>query len=245
MFVNRRQDDYIISMVSEKEMDRRRFLQFVSAFGVSCLIPFSLDAKEAQRILDNEDREGFYIRFIKPVKPVDPARWVLKVSGLCENPHSFNLAAVKRLSKDTRISRMKCVESWSSKAKWGGFRAKTLFDVVKPKKQARFLYFYAADDYYEYIPLGELLKPRVLFVYEMDNAPLPDIHGGPLRLIMPSKYGYKSVKTIVSLEFVEKEGTGYWSKFGYSRDATIQPGTDHALDLKEYRIIKKEGEPDY
>ena len=245
MFVNSGQDDYIISMIFEKDMDRRSFMQLVSAFGVSCLIPFSVDAKEAQRILDNEDREGFYIRFIKPIRPVDPAKWALKVKGLCDNPQSLDLAAIKRLSKDTQVSRMKCVESWSSKAKWGGFRAKTLFDIVKPKKQARFLYFYSADDYYEYIPLVELLKPRVLFVYEMDDAPLPDIHGGPLRLIMPSKYGYKSVKTILSLEFVEREGIGYWSKFGYSRDATIQPGTDHALDLKEYRIIKKAGELDY
>ncbi len=140
---------------------------------------------------------------------------------------------------------MKCVEGWSSKAKWGGFRPASLFDLVKPQKSARFLYFYSADDYEEYISLEDLSKPRVLFVYEMDDKPLPDIHGGPLRLIVPSKYAYKSVKTIVKLAFVEQEGTGYWEGLGYSKDATIQKGDDYALDLNEYRQLDKEGEPDY
>lgn len=106
-------------MIFEKDMERRKFMQLLSAFGIACLAPFSIEAKEAQHILDNEDREGFYIRFIKPIRPVDPAAWVLKIGGLCENPQSFNLAAIKKLSKDTQVSRMKCVESWSSKAKWG------------------------------------------------------------------------------------------------------------------------------
>jgi DMSO/TMAO reductase YedYZ molybdopterin-dependent catalytic subunit len=227
-------------------MDRRKFIKIVAMLGVGSVIPNSfLSAKEIERILDNEDREGFYVRFIKPIKPVDLGKWTLKVGGLCENPKTFTLDDLKKLTKATQASRMKCVESWSSKAKWGGFRAKALFDTVKPKKQAKYLYFYSADDYYEYISLEELLNPRVIFAYEMNGAPLPDEHGAPLRLLMPSKYGYKSVKTILRLDFIEKEGIGYWSLFGYSKDATIQKGTDHALDLKTYKILTKEGEPEY
>ena len=227
-------------------MDRREFIKFAATFGIICVIPqYPLTAKDVERILDNEDREGFYIRFIKPIKPVDPSKWTLKVGGLCDSPKTFNLSDIKKLAKETQVSRMKCVESWSSKAKWGGFRPKTLFDMVKPKKQAKYLYFYSADGYYEYISLEDLLKSRVLFAYEMNDGPLPDIHGGPLRLLVPFKYGYKSVKTILSLDFVEKEGTGYWSNYGYSKDGTIQIGTDHALDLKTYKILMKEGEPEY
>ena len=62
---------------------------------------------------------------------------------------------------------------------------------------------------------------------------------------MPSKYGYKSVKTIMRIEFVEKDGIGYWSNYGYSKDGTIKTGTDNALDLKTYKKITKEGEPEY
>ncbi len=227
-------------------MDRRTFIRYMTMLGVGSIIPNSfLSAGEIERILDNEDREGFYIRFIKPIKPLDTSKWLLKVGGLCDNPQTFTLNDIKKLTKESQVSRMKCVESWSSKAKWGGFRPKVLFDLVKPKKQAKYLYFYSADDYYEYISLEDLLKPRVIFAYEMNDGPLPDIHGEPLRLLIPFKYGYKSVKTILKLDFVEKEGTGYWSNFGYSKEATIQKGTDHALDLDTYKILTKEGEPDY
>jgi DMSO/TMAO reductase YedYZ molybdopterin-dependent catalytic subunit len=232
-------------MDSIQEMNRRDFIRFVSVFAVSFLMPHASDAKEVERLLDNEDREGFNVRFIMPIKPVDPEKWVLTVGGLCSLPGQFTLASIKKLSKVTQVSRMTCVEGWSSKAKWGGFFPQTLFNAVKPKKEAKYLYFYSADNYYEYISLDDLLKPRVIFAYEMDNKPLPDIHGGPLRLLIPSKYGYKSVKTIMKLDFVKEEGTGYWSQFGYSKEATIKPGTDHALDLNTYKIIKKDGEPDY
>jgi len=226
------------------DMNRRDFISFVSVFSVSFLIPRGLDAKEIERLLDNEDRDGLNVRFIKPIKPVDPTKWFLKVDGLCEKPGQLTLAAIKKLSKTTQISRMTCVEGWSGKAKWGGIRPQTLFDVVKPKKEAKFLHFYSADDYYEHISMEELLKARVIFAYEMDDKPLPDIYGGPLRLLMPSKYGYKSVKTIMRVEFVEKDGIGYWSNYGYSKDGTIKQGTDHALDLKDYKKITKEGEPE-
>jgi methionine sulfoxide reductase catalytic subunit len=227
-------------------MNRREFIEFACVLSIGFILPHSsLAAEEVERMLENEDRKGFYIRFYKPLKPVNVSGWRLSVGGLCERPKSFSLSDLRNLKKQVQTSRMKCVEGWSSKAKWGGFSPKTLFEAVKPGKEAKFLYFYSADDYTEYISLEDLLKSRVLFVYEMDDKPLPDIHGGPLRLIVPSKYAYKSVKTIVKLEFVEKEGTGYWEGFGYSKDATIQRGDDYPLDLNEYRELKKEGEPDY
>ena len=226
-------------------MTRRDFICFVSVFAVSFLMPHASDAKEVERLLDSEDREGLNVRFIKAIKPVDPTKWVLKVDGLCEKPGQLTLAAIKKLAKVTQVSRMTCVEGWSGKAKWGGIRPQTLFDAVKPKKEAKFLHFYSADDYYEHISLEDLLKTRVIFAYEMDDKPLPDIYGGPFRLLMPSKYGYKSVKTIMRVEFVAQDGIGYWSNYGYSRDGTIKPGTDRALDLKDYKKIIKEGEPEY
>ncbi|HVN96072.1 MAG TPA: molybdopterin-dependent oxidoreductase [Syntrophorhabdaceae bacterium] len=228
-----------------KTVSRRDFIWFVSVFVVSFLMPHSSQGKEMERLLDSEDREGLNVRFIKPFKALDKAKWVLKIDGLCEKPVQLNLAALRKLPRVTQVSRMTCVEGWSGKAKWGGVLPRTLFDAVRPHKEARFLHFYSADDYYEHISLEELLKTRVIFAYEMNDAPLPDIYGGPLRLLMPSKYGYKSVKTIMRLEFVKEDGLGYWSNYGYSRDGTIEPGADHALDLKAYRTITKPGEPDY
>jgi DMSO/TMAO reductase YedYZ molybdopterin-dependent catalytic subunit len=226
-------------------MDRRDFIRFICVLGMAVLAPHSARAKEIRKLLDNYDKDGFYVRFIKPIEPIDASKWRLRVGGLCDKPGSLTLDDLKKLRKASQTSRMKCVESWSSKAKWTGFTPETLFDAVRPKKEARFLYFHAADDYYEYIPLEELRKPRVLLVYEMNDRPLPDEHGAPLRLIMPAKYGYKSVKTILALEFVAKDDLGYWEHFGYSQEGTIQPGEDFALDLNEHRTMRTPGEQDY
>jgi len=227
-------------------LTRRDFIRFISVLGSSIIIPnTTVSAKEVEKILDNDDKKGFYVRFINPIKPLNHKTWRLEVGGLCENPTSFDLKDLKRLKKTTQTSRLKCVESWSSKAKWGGFRPAELFKVVKPKKEAKYLYIYSADQYYEFIPIEDLLHPRNIFVYEMNDSPLPDEHGAPLRLIIPPKYGYKSIKTILKIQFVEKKGEGYWAKWGYSNEATIQPGLDFALDLDRFIKVDKPGELPY
>ena len=95
---------------------------YISVFAISFLVPHGIGAKEVERLLDNEDRDSLNVRFIKPIKPVNPAKWVLKVDGLCEKPGQFTFAAIKKLPKATQVSRITCVEGWSGKAKWGGIR---------------------------------------------------------------------------------------------------------------------------
>lgn len=226
-------------------MKRREFIRLVSGLVASGFFPSCIDAGEGKRLLKNEDKPGFFIRFYKPFEAVDINKWRLEIGGLCERPLRLTLEDIKKLPQVTQVSRLKCVECWSSKASWTGFRPEVLFELVKPQKRARYLYFYSADDYFEYISIEDLLKPRVLFVHTMNGKPLPDEHGAPLRLIIPFKYGYKNVKTITRLLFVEKGGDGYWSQYGYSADGTIKPGHDYLLDTGEVREIKKEGELDY
>lgn len=225
-------------------MKRREFLKYIGVTGVYIAYP-QITLAEKKKILKNYDKPGFYVRFYKPFEAININKWKLTVNGLCANPGIFDLQFLKSLKKTTQISRMKCVECWSAKAKWGGFRAKELFEIVKPNKEAKFLYILSADEYYEYIPIEVVLHPRTIFAYEMDDKPLPDEHGAPLRLIIPSKYGYKNIKTIVKLEFRAKGGVGYWSQFGYSSDATIQKGRDYPLDLEKVVEIKEEGELKY
>lgn len=225
---------------------RRGVIKFLSVLFACIIIPRSkIDGKEVEKMLTNEDKKGFYVRFINPIKPLNREKWRLEVSGLCEHPQTFDLKSLKKLPKATQTSRLKCVESWSSKAKWGGFRPVELFKIVKPKKEAKYVYFYSADEYYEFIPIEDLHHPRTIFVYEMNGNPLPDEHGAPLRLIIPPKYAYKSVKTILKIEFVAKEGLGYWERLGYSNEATIQPGLDYALDLEEFIKVDEPGELKY
>jgi sulfoxide reductase catalytic subunit YedY len=189
-------------------------------------------------LLRNENRPGFFVRYYRPLEPVDPDRWMLSVEGLVKTPQELTLPDVRSLPLVSQVSRMKCVECWSAAARWEGFHLRSLMEIVDPLPEAQWLHFYCADDYYESLTLEELLMERVLFVHRMNDEPLPDAYGAPLRLIVPFKYGYKGPKAITRLVFAEEELPGYWPMVGgYSRAGNIEPGQDYPLDLEERRQI--------
>ena len=174
----------------------------------------------------------FYINYWKPLRRIKADYWTLEVGGLCESSHTFTLDEIKKLPARTQTSRMKCVECWSAKAEWSGFHFSELMKLCPPQPEATGVVFHCGDVYKEHLSLEDLSHPRTLLVTQMDGAPLPDEHGFPLRVIVPSKYGYKNPKAIVKIEYVSELQYGTWSKIGpYSPDGTILPGTDHPLDL--------------
>lgn len=178
----------------------------------------------------------FYVQYYKSFKRIKAENWQLKVGGLCENPQNFSLSEIKALPLKEQISRVKCVECWSAKAKWTGFALANLEQVVQPLPQAVGVLFRCADRYVEYLSLKDLHHKRTLLVHTMNDAVLSDEHGFPLRLIIPFKYGYKSPKAILEMVFVGESKKGTWSKIGpYSVDATILPGYDHPLDRGKKR----------
>jgi len=190
------------------------------------------------QILRNENPPDFYIRWYNPFPAPNPESWRLRVEGLVRNPLNLSLSDVQGLPSLSQVSRMKCVECWSARAKWEGFETQALMELVEPLPEAKWLHFYCADDYYESLPIEGLLQPRVLFVHGMNDLPLPAKHGSPLRLIFPSKYGYKGAKAIVRLEFSAQEKIGYWSEVGpYSTVGGILPGSDYPLEIGERRQI--------
>ena len=180
-------------------------------------------------------REGkhrsFYINFWKPMRRINAETWTLRISGLCESPKTYTLAELKNLPTQSQSSRLKCVECWSARAEWRGFSIKELEQVIRPHASAQGVVFHCGDEYKEYFSREALNQDRVLLVHSMNGEPLSDAHGFPLRLIAPSKYGYKNPKAILEMEYVAEQQAGTWSKIGpYSQDGTILPGTDHPLE---------------
>jgi DMSO/TMAO reductase YedYZ molybdopterin-dependent catalytic subunit len=173
----------------------------------------------AREILRNQNVIGFYVRYYKPFEAVDPARWTLSVEGLVRKPQKLTLPDVQSLPLVAQVSRMKCVECWSAAARWEGFRLPSLLQLVEPQPEAKWVHFYCADDYVESLTIEELLLERVLFVHRMDDAPLHDLYGAPLRLIVPHKYAYKSAKWVRWLCFTFDQEIGYWEARGYSNTA--------------------------
>jgi sulfoxide reductase catalytic subunit YedY len=212
-------------------MNRRRFL---AAAAVSAA---GLRADDGKRKLllpsDEADEFGFRLMWYNPVTAIDQAAWQLKIHGLVEKPQSLSLAQLRKLPQESQNTRMKCVQCWSSRTVWGGFRFGHLAEVVKPLKTAKAVRVDCADKWYEYFTIEDLLNPRVLMTLDMAGKPLPDRHGAPLRLIDPGRYGYKSAKLITSIEFVT-EGKGSMAcDIGpyYSPTGEIKSGYDHPLDL--------------
>lgn len=211
-------------------MNRRRFL------AAAATIP-ALRAGPSERKLllpsDEPDELGFRLMWYNPVPALDPATFTLKIRGLVDKPVELTLADLNKLPRETQNSRMKCVQCWSSRANWGGFRFGHLLELAKPNRNAKAVRFDCADKWYEYFTLEDLAKPHFMMVLDLAGKPLPDRHGGPLRLLDPSRYGYKSAKLITSVEFVSEAKGSMACDLGpyYSATGEIKAGYDHPLDL--------------
>lgn len=213
-------------------MNRRNFLAALSAASAAA----QTQSQQHSKLLlpsDQPDEHNLRLMWYNPVPPINQATWRLKISGLVEKPVELSLSDLRKFPHETQSSRMKCVQCWSARISWGGFRFHSLLDIVKPKTAAKAVRFDCADKWYEYMSLTELASPRLLMALDMAGKPLPDRHGAPLRMIDPSKYGYKSAKLITTLTFVA-EGKGSMAcDIGpyYSPTGEIQPGYDTPLDL--------------
>jgi DMSO/TMAO reductase YedYZ molybdopterin-dependent catalytic subunit len=194
---------------------------------------------------DKADEFGFRIMWYNPSQSIDPSTYRLRVAGLVEKPLTFSIADLRKLPQGKQNSRMKCVQGWSSRTDWGGFRFGQLMELAKPGKHARAVRFDCADKWFEYFTLDQLKSPRVMLAMDMAGKPLANRHGAPLRLIDPARYGYKSAKLITTITFVE-EGMGSMAcDLGsfYTAEGDILAGYDHPLDLGEkIRRRNKAGE---
>lgn len=222
------------------KLSRRVFLELCASTALITLSPAKAAAKPDYRndknipdqYLQSRNVPGFYIRSANPFLGVDVNAWGLTVGGMVKSPLSLSYEDLFGFKQEAQTSRLKCVECWSAKARWEGFRFRELIDRVQPDPTAKYVDFQSADSYNESYTVEELTRPRVLLVLRMNDKPLPREHGFPLRLIAPFKYGYKNVKYITGIKFVNSRSRNYWANNGpYSVDGTIQPGVDHPLDF--------------
>jgi DMSO/TMAO reductase YedYZ molybdopterin-dependent catalytic subunit len=187
------------------------------------------------------DRFGLKVMAFNPIPAPDPKTWELTVEGLAAEPLRLKAADLDRLPRVVQSSRLKCVQCWSGRVTWEGFRPEELIRLARPTTEARYLRVDCADRYYDFVKLDDLLHPRTLFSVGMNDEALTPEHGAPLRLVMPAKYGYKSSKLITKLTFVDQGGMGLvadgWPY--YSATGDILPGVDHPFDFPdETRKIK-------
>ncbi len=172
--------------------------------------------------------------------------WQVEVTGLVHRPGIFDVDdLIRDFTSEERVYRMRCVEGWSMVIPWQGFQLSKLLDAVEPMTSARYLHFVTLDDplqmpgqkssyfpwpYEEGLRLDEARHDLTLLSTGLYGKALTPQNGAPIRLVVPWKYGYKSIKAIVRIELVEEQPATFWNNIGpneYGFYSNVNPAVDH------------------
>lgn len=172
--------------------------------------------------------------------------WSIEVDGECENSGTFHLEdLLKPVDIKESIYPFRCVEGWSMVIPWMGFSLADLLKRFKPTSKAKFIYFetlYDPDNmpgqkrnflewpYEEGLRIDEAMHPLTLLATGLYGKDLLNQNGAPLRLVVPWKYGFKSIKSIAKIHFMEKQPISTWQKsdaLEYGFYANVNPNVDH------------------
>jgi sulfoxide reductase catalytic subunit YedY len=191
---------------------------------------FSLDKEEPARL----------------AKDFVTSPWSVEVGGLVSNPGTYDVDELKSLfAPEERVYRLRCVEGWSMVIPWLGFPLNKLLAVVEPTSAARYVRFetyYDPDEmpgtsrinldwpYHEGLRLDEAMNDLAILATGLYGHDLPPQNGAPVRLVVPWKYGFKSIKSIVRIDLVEDNPGSTWVRYApneYGFYANVNPEVDH------------------
>ncbi len=189
--------------------------------------------------------------------------WQVEIAGLVPRPQVIDAdALIRQMPLEERLYRFRCVEAWAMAVPWTGFPMRALIKMVEPLSAARyvrFTTFYRPEEasrqgyqnypwpYTEGLTMAEAMNEMTLLVTGIYGHPVPKQHGAPLRLITPWKYGFKSIKSIVRIEFTAEQPATFWKTLApheYDFWANVNPSVPHPrwsqarermIDTGEYR----------
>ncbi len=200
---------------------------------------------------------NFYEFSLSKDKPAELAKsfktdpWTVAIEGEVEQAGNYNLSDLLKMTTPVeRIYRLRCVEAWSMVVPWSGFELGELIRQLKPTSKAKYVEFHTLHDpermpgqqrgalgffsldwpYVEGLRMDEALNPLTILATGVYGQSLPPQNGAPLRLIVPWKYGFKSIKSIVKINFRETAPVNSWQKSApreYGFYANVNPNVDH------------------
>ena len=172
--------------------------------------------------------------------------WTVTIDGMVEKPITIDVdSLLKKMPLEERLYRFRCVEAWSMAVPWSGFPLKALVDFARPSSGARYLVMQTFHDkkmapgqrqfwypwpYLEGLTIEEATNDLAFIATGIYGKPMPKQNGAPLRLAVPWKYGFKSVKSIVRFSFTSKRPKTFWEEIQaaeYGFWANVNPGVSH------------------
>jgi DMSO/TMAO reductase YedYZ molybdopterin-dependent catalytic subunit len=143
-------------------------------------------------------------------------RWRLRVEGLVQAPLRLTLDEFLALPQAELVNDIHCVTQWSRyDNRWQGVRAAHLLDLARPTQAARFVSFSSYDGYTTNVRLEDFAEPEVLLAHSWEGKPLTRQHGGPVRVVLPKLYFWKSPKWVTRIEILGADRPGFWEVRGY------------------------------
>ena len=217
-------------------LNRRTLLAGLSGTGLSAALGRPAAASEALQPNSWEDITSYNNFYEFGTGKDDPKRyadalttkpWSVEISGLVERPGAYDFEDIlKKMTIEERIYRFRCVEAWSMVVPWNGFELADMLDLAGVQSSAKYVAFetlYRPEEmrgqqmsvldwpYVEGLRLDEALHPLTLMATGIYGRDIPNQNGAPLRLVVPWKYGFKSIKSIVKITLTEQEPPTSWS----------------------------------
>ena len=236
-------------------LNRRNLIAGMGAAAGLGAIGAPLAAQEALKPNSWEEITGYNNFYEFGTRKDDPAKyahmmttepWSIEINGMVDRPGRYNMTDIMaQMELETRIYRFRCVEAWSMIIPWTGFELADLLDLAGVQEGAQYVAFetllrpeempgvrYPVIDwpYVEGLRLDEAMHPLTMMATGIYDEPIPNQNGAPIRLVVPWKYGFKSIKSVVRITLQETEPSTAWNKAipnEYGFYSNVNPNVDH------------------
>lgn len=188
------------------------------------LVPAPQPLPESIEVIGGGAKGDFRIYTVTPIPSFNNDNWLFTIDGLVEKPITWNWEQFVALKRQVQVSDFHCVTGWSVyNNTWEGIPLKELLEMAGVKSEAETVKLYSGDGVYtDTLTLRQAKMDGVMAAMLHDGEPIPSDFGGPVRLVVPKMYAYKSVKWLNRIELTKGEHTGYWEARGYPKDAWIE-----------------------
>jgi sulfoxide reductase catalytic subunit YedY len=190
----------------------------------NAMIPDPTPLPQSQPPVGGGAQGNFRVYTVTEIPSFSSDKWEFAVAGLVDKPMTLSWKDFLKVPRQFQVSDFHCITGWSVyRVTWEGIPLSHFLDQAGVKSKAKFVKFYSGDGVYtDTLTLKQARLEDVIVAVLIDGKPIPQQLGGPIRLIVPKMYAYKSVKWLQAIELIEEEHLGYWELRGYDTDAWVK-----------------------
>ncbi|GGA43138.1 molybdopterin-dependent oxidoreductase [Paenibacillus physcomitrellae] len=206
-----------------KDLWKTQTMEDLLASDANRMVPPPSPSPKSLPPIGGGSRGEFRVYTVTEIPAFDNATWSFTIDGLVNKEFQWNWEEFVKMQRTVQVSDFHCVTGWSVyQNTWEGLRLKDLLAMAGVREEAKFVKFYSGDEVYtDCLSLRQANYDDMMVAVLHDGQPIPSDLGGPVRLIAPKMYGYKSVKWLNRIELIAEEHIGYWEQRGYDQDGWV------------------------